>query len=468
MAEFTFICHAPEDTRFANWLAGYLRRNGVRVQRASTSGAGAAARERETATTVSQCNNFVLVLSPAALNSWTVRDQTLVAQRNGKNIVVVSHQQCERPEILADRPRIDLTRPRWQRRSELRRLLAELNVAVEPYAKNRWAWLFELGWLPSPVWLLWLAVAVGLGAVILWQRTPSTGTVVVVPAGATPVVMSRPTLVIEPELPGAPNAQPTPVDTRVRAADGKIMLLVPQGDFLMGSSAEDAEADSDEQPQHLVFVDAFWIDKTEVTNAQYRHCVEQGGCSPSIEKRSLFVDDQHPVVGVSWAQSQAYCRWAGGRLPTEAEWEKAARGVDGRVFPWGNEFDSSRLNYCDSNCVADWRDFDGDDGYQYTAPAHAYPQGASPYGVLNMSGNVWEWTADWYAPDAYEKAVYRNPVGPATGQQRVIRGGSWLYSGRNLRVSRRQKELPTYQYENIGFRCVVPAPMQTEALDNRN
>ena len=144
-------------------------------------------------------------------------------------------------------------------------------------------------------------------------------------------------------------------------------------------------------------------------------------------------------------------------MPSEAEWEKAARGTDGRLYPWGNEFEGTRLNYCDSNCVADWRDFEGDDGYKYTAPVGSYPLGASPYGALDMSGNVWEWTADWYAADAYQTAPYKNPRGPKDGLQRVIRGGSWLYNGRGLRLVRRNRDVPTSSYENIGFRCALSA-----------
>jgi formylglycine-generating enzyme required for sulfatase activity len=259
--------------------------------------------------------------------------------------------------------------------------------------------------------------------------------------------------VIEAHLAATPAGPP--VDARMRAIDGMAQVRVPAGTFRMGSAAEDPAAAEDEKPRRAVTLDGFWIDRTEVSNFQYRQCVAAGGCSPHRSQGSRFEGDYQPVVGVNWYQAARYCRWAGGRLPTEAEWEKAARGVDGRIYPWGNVFDGARLNWCDSNCIADWRNFDLNDGYRYTAPVGSYLLGASPYGALDMSGNVWEWTADWYQPQAYAQAAGNNPTGPAKGVQKVVRGGSWLYYGKNLRVTARHKDLPGYSYDNIGFRCVM-------------
>jgi formylglycine-generating enzyme required for sulfatase activity len=252
------------------------------------------------------------------------------------------------------------------------------------------------------------------------------------------------------------------------------MVYVPAGEFIMGST--EAEVDSalslcneyaggacprrlfeDEPPQHTVYLDAFYIDKTEVTNAQYRECVETGACDAPSD--TTYYDDanyaQHPVVVVSWNDADAYCRWAGKRLPTEAEWEKAARGTDGWVYPWGNTFDGSKVNFCDKNCPEDvfWKDASVDDGYIYTAPVGSYPAGASPYGALNMAGNVKEWVADWYDPGYYSQSPARNPSGPDSGEERVTRGGSWYDTPAPVRSVFRGGFYPDEIYSYVGFRC---------------
>jgi formylglycine-generating enzyme required for sulfatase activity len=299
----------------------------------------------------------------------------------------------------------------------------------------------------------------------LWsQRQNETW---VVPKPVEPALISQPMVVPTVKNLSAPNPLPTPLNLKVRPEDGKVLVLIPEGDFLMGSAGADLAAAEDEKPQHLVYLDTFWIDKTEITNAQYRRCVVAGVCSSPQNQVSDFRGPQFPVVGVDWNQAHTYCEWVGGRLPTEAEWEKAARGPDGRLYPWGNTFDDTRLNYCDTNCIADWRDFKGDDGYRFTAPVGNYLSGASPYGVLDMSGNVWEWTADWYATDTYQHTTYRNPAGPEQGEQRVIRGGSWYYQDKSSRIAKRHKDTPTARYDNIGFRCALPGSEKSNDLSYR-
>jgi len=213
------------------------------------------------------------------------------------------------------------------------------------------------------------------------------------------------------------------------------MVFVPPGEFTMGNNK--------------VYLDSFWIDKTEVTNARYAECVQAGECSPpssnsSRTRNSYFgntVFDDYPVVNVSWMDASAYCTWAGGRLPTEAEWEKAARGTDGREFPWGDN---------DPLVMPGFMNFNGLD----TTRVGTYPNGVSPYGALDMAGNVGEWVTDWLNAEYYNNPPASNPLGPDSGEYRVWRGGSWANTGiESLRTYTRTGNLPADSRAGIGFRC---------------
>jgi len=225
--------------------------------------------------------------------------------------------------------------------------------------------------------------------------------------------------------------QPQPTSLK-----GGEMVRVPAGEFIMGSDSGEA----DEKPVHRVYLDEFFIDKYEVTNEQYNQCVSAGSCSVN-KKYDGFTDPQQPVVGVDWNQADTYCKWAGKRLPTEAEWEKAARGTDRRTYPWGEMIDCSRANY-------------GDCKHGKTKPVGSYPSGASPYGAMDMAGNVWEWCADWYDENYYKSSPNRNPTGPGSGQYRVLRGGSWYYLPNYLRAASRSGLDPAGRSSgHLGFRC---------------
>jgi eukaryotic-like serine/threonine-protein kinase len=229
----------------------------------------------------------------------------------------------------------------------------------------------------------------------------------------------------------------------------------------MGSSkTDDPHTEEDEQPQHLVDLDAFWIDQTEVTNGEYAMCVADGACIQpkevfSLTRSNYYGSSQYanyPVIFVGWNQAAAYCKWAGRRLPTEAEWEKAARGPEGWVYPWGNIFDGTLANFCDINCINGWKLSDYDDGYIDTSPVGDYPGGASVYGALDMAGNAYEWVSDWWG--TYSRARQSNPTGPVTGSDHIIKGGSWGDDFEHLRAAVRSKiSGGDYWMNFIGFRC---------------
>lgn len=224
------------------------------------------------------------------------------------------------------------------------------------------------------------------------------------------------------------------------------MLWIPTGAFPMGSPSGTGE--SDERPQHSIYVDAFYIDRVEVTNAQYRACVLAGVCRMPAEldsptRESYFDEDafaEYPVIYVSWSDAETYCAWADKRLPTEAEWEKAARGLDGRRYPWGDQPPAPDL--------AQYGQPDSD-----TARTGDHPAGASPYGLHDAAGNVWEWVSDWYSPTYYSSSPAVNPTGPGAGARKVLRGGSWDMDDSLLAAANRFKMAPDHRSFNIGFRC---------------
>ncbi|NLH99039.1 MAG: formylglycine-generating enzyme family protein [Chthonomonadales bacterium] len=222
--------------------------------------------------------------------------------------------------------------------------------------------------------------------------------------------------------------------------DGAELVYVPAGEFTMGS--EDGEPD--ERPQRRVHLDAFWMYRYPVTVAQYRRfCNETGREMPEAPEWGWL--DDHPIVKVRWYDAQAYADWAGVSLPTEAQWEKAARGTDGRKWPWGNGFHALK-----AVCSV------GKRSQPSTAPVGSIPSGASPYGCLDMAGNVWEWCADWYDPEYYAQAPNRNPRGPEIGQRRVLRGGSRAECDWELlRASYRNRIPPGKRGDVNGFRCAA-------------
>ncbi|MBE7536707.1 MAG: SUMF1/EgtB/PvdO family nonheme iron enzyme [Anaerolineales bacterium] len=268
---------------------------------------------------------------------------------------------------------------------------------------------------------------------------------------------------------------PNSIETKISAKDDSIFALVPEGEFVMGSDPKDPYFWGAEEPKHTVFLDSFWIHLTEVTNSMYRACVSDGACSPPSKESSRTHDDyfnnesynDYPVINVTFADASNYCEWIGGRLPTEAEWEKAARGTDGRLFPWGNdEIQDNYANLCDVNCTnLTTPELNLNDGYAEVAPVGSFPAGVSPYGALDMAGNVLEWTSDWYAVDYYKNSPYKKPTGLANGNKHPVRGGSWLNLTDGMRPSARYSKRSNEASDLIGFRCAQDDPF-AGATDN--
>lgn len=266
--------------------------------------------------------------------------------------------------------------------------------------------------------------------------------------------------------------QPQPTNTALPASgavdknpvDDATIIYIPAGEFSMGLTEAQigdlvnicADCNSSDfgpsKPVHKVYIDAFWIYRTETTNGMYALCVAAGSCHapaqtgsetrPDYWDNPLYTD--YPVVYVDWFAADQYCRWAGGRLPTAAEWEKAARGADGRLFPWGNAAPTANL--------ANTKGVMGD-----TTPVASYPQGGSVYGVQDMAGNVWEWVADWYEADYYAFSAAENPLGPASSSRgrRVGRGGSWYWAGGYASSAYHDWWEPGKIDNGVGFRCAI-------------
>ena len=238
------------------------------------------------------------------------------------------------------------------------------------------------------------------------------------------------------------------------------MALIPAGEFLMGSN----ERNMDRSPAHLIDLKAYFIDLYEVTNRQYEAFILDDGYQtealwskagwefiqrngidrPLGLERNRYNSPDQPVVGVSWYEADAYARWANKRLPTEAEWEKAARGTDGRKYPWGNEIDFSRIGYS----MAD---------SSRTLPVGSFPSGVSPYGLHDCAGNVSEWVADRYDRTYYSRSPRKNPIGPKTGDFRVLRGSAWGGLRFQMQCAYRASYPPDYRGFRVGFRCARDA-----------
>lgn len=376
-----------------------------------------------------------------------------------------------------------------------RQILLDRTAVAPQIARQQWRW--------AGIGIVGILILL-FGGFLFWSgvMSPTIESVVMFPtAVSTPsadlelVVTRVPAETLTPEPTASPHATETtsPSPTATVSGDGRleIAVLIPAGEFTMGTEATLGLAEcrklllnepcqlnwfEDEEPVHTVHLDAFYIDRYEVTNAAFVDFLNAqdnplaigndwldlaaaGGAGPvsyGNDRWQINLSlENHPVVYVTWYGARAYCNWQNGRLPTEAEWEKAARGAeDARLYPWGNVFSADRANICDITCQTAWANDQLDDGYATTAPVGSYPNGISPYGLYDMSGNAFEWTTDWYEPDYYTQSPSVNPTGPSSGDRYVVRGGSWRRNGRGVRLSYRFSYKASFGYDDVGFRCV--------------
>jgi len=361
---------------------------------------------------------------------------------------------CQRREVM---PSL-LAALERDRRDQYRGRFGQIVTEPHPVYK-RWSGVHK------KLWLLIVGGLVAVLAVVTVLRSCDKGD------GEEPTPMSKSTRITTTVPIGLTEFRPSMIAEK----DGIAMVFVPGGDFLMGAAEDDAYARIDEKPQHRVTLDAFWIDRIEITNVMFDQFVKETNYKTDAErvgesyvwhregkqdwgkvfganwrhprgpKSSIDGLSDHPVSHVSWNDARSYCQWARRRLPTEAEWEKAARGPNGWLYPWGNIFECSFGNFTRLGC--------GGDIQIVTAPAASSLSGASFYGALNMAGNVQEWVADKYSADYYAESPNRNPAGPNEGNLYVLRGGSWRYDRDRVRTTARDYVGADHSGEDIGFRC---------------
>lgn len=496
MSQKFFITHSWKDIDFARKLCNDLTANGLDGffdERSIRPGESIPKRIEQG---LEQCDIYIPVLSPDALKSrwadWEIDMAIQMHQEQGRpEIIPVIAEKCTIPTRLRHILYIDFVGRYDDALDDL--LVKGFGIISNRARATQFSGTpkFQRAW-STPSWLLPAGVVVILiiamcslaGLVVsslLNNSTPTPPAQAIVSPPTTiaatvvsintptltpkPVDTLRPTYTFTPKLTDTPRptasftptstGTPHPTETldpklgigssKVSPIDSATMMYVPAGDFTMGSDDY-----ADEKPPHTVFLDAFWIDKFEVTNSLYRKCVNASKCVPPSESKSYsrysyFGNtqfDNYPVIYVSWNDANAYCDWADKKLPTEAEWEKSARGRDGRSYPWGNTFDQTLVNSSYAKI--------GD-----TVAVGSYPNGASPHGTLDMAGNVWEWVSDWWNESYYLGSPRANPTGPSVGQYKVIRGGSFGNIERGLRTYYRNDSTGVTRNtnNNIGFRC---------------
>ena len=473
-----FISYSRRDLSFVERLAKDLKAAGLEVWY-DLAGLEVGMRwGREIQDALRSSRFFLVVISPHSTESEWVEREFLYAGMCNLKIIPVLYQTCEMPLWSLNLHYIDMTSGKYA--SKLPELLNALrddrqtkkNVPV-PDTGEALPAEKAIGreYLPKtvagqdyqkpparvgkirPIWIIALMGLIMVIAFAVWGLPPIKAALAHV---STPTVtataISGPTSTLSATkfATHTPTTALTPTAgiSSIRPKDGMTMMYIPAGMFIMGSDSGDPDA----QPVRTVSLDAYWIDQTEVTNGMYAQCVQSKACQPPTSNGSsnivfYFGNAQYggyPVINITWYNAKAYCAWAGARLPTEAEWEKAARGTDGRSYPWGNAAPTCSL----ANFICNTYN-----GTNDTRDVNKNPSGTSPYGVLNMAGNVAEWASDWYGATYYSSALASNPQGPANGSSRVVRGGSWEDPGSALKTFVRFRLDPNKSDSYTGFRC---------------
>lgn len=487
-----FISYSHENGAFVDKLVADLNAYGVKTWRDQDMIPGhlasnTASWRRAVDEGLRQADVMVVVLSPEAVASQEVEAEWNYFLTHRRPVYPVLYRDCDIPYRL-------MALQIWDLRTNYRGMVADLAARLAgevpashtgpsslPHARRTSPRLPVWGWVGGAVILTALLVAGLLGVFSPGGDETPTPTVTKSIGGPTIVPVDKDaTSTGEPVAEATVTTAPTPSGVIVEAdARGVEMARIPPGTFTMGFDTDlafiicegtvgDCTTDQfeDEEPIHTVtLTSSYWIDLTEVTNGQYAECVEAGVCDPPVETgsatRTSYFNNlafkNYPVIYVTWEMADTFCQeWRGGRLPTEAEWEYAARGQNDWIYPWGNRTVAPNLlNFCDAGCPFDWADPRAEDGYPGdTAPVGSFEDGASPFGLLDMAGNVWEWVDDWYS--IYPASSVTDPTGPTSWDGRtgkVRRGGSWNNSAGIVRIANRGWNVPDRTDNDQGFRC---------------
>jgi len=441
-----FISYSRKDLAFVEHLASDLKEAGLDVWYDLSGLEGGARWRIEIEKAIRESQYVIVVLSPNSVASEWVEEERLFAQEIQKKIIPLLYKKCDLPLGYRTRHFIDIQGTNYEQNfNEILRALDVQPVVPKKIHPQR-------KWKPQNIMILVALFGLILVAVfglppLLSQveNTPEPTMVSTTEVKQEPIPTDTITVTAKPSSTSTEAFTPTatPLPAEITDAFGAEMVLVPAGEFTMGN----------EKTAHTVYLDAFYIDKYEVTNTLYKACEENAHvCDPppitSSSTHSSYYEDSefnnYPVIHVDWYMAKAYCEWRGGSLPSEAQWEKAARGTDERTYPWGEVLDCNKANY--GGCIGD------------TTEVGSYEDGVNPYGLYDMAGNVLEWVSDWYDSTYYAFSSSSNPTGPVSGSYRVLRGGAWGSSYSFVRSASRYWDGPSYTSSDVGFRCSRSIP----------